>query len=326
MEKGIGFDLKALEVFFAVVDYGGMTAAGQHLGITQSAVSQTLAALEANLHAQLLDRSLRPPQLTPAGRHFYERARPLLAEARRLSLDFRKQERSPLQHVRIGLVDSLVTSIGPDLIELVRRRTPHWSVITGQSHRHAELLLSRELDLILSDDPVAAHPELQRLPLIQEPFVLLLPRYYQGPISLKALAATGDFIRYNPTTLIGQRIEQLLRRAHVEPPLRLTLDNSYAVASLVRAGVGWTISTPLCLLQCGLFDEQVQCLPLPGEPQSRTLSLVVRPGELGNLPEQLAEDSISLLRDGYLPGIAERMPWLLPSIQLNGQIPQPSLA
>lgn len=317
MDNGIGFDLKTLEVFLAIVECGGMTAAGQRLGITQSAVSQTLAGLENSLHAHLLDRSLRPPQLTPDGRSLYERARPLLAEARRLSLEFRKQDATPLKHVRIALVDSLATSIGPDLIELVRRRTAHWSLITGQSHQHAARLLARELDIIVSDDPVDGHPELLRSPIITEPFVLVLPASYQGPVTLKALAATGDFIRYNSTTLIGARIEAILRRSGVEPPQRLMLDNSYAIASLVRAGVGWTISTPLCLLQCGLLDGQVQCLPLPDGPQSRTLHLIARPGELGNLPGQLAEDSVSLLRDRYLPALASQLPWLLTSIQLG---------
>lgn len=324
MDHGIGFDLKALEVFLAVVECGGMTAAGQRLGITQSAVSQTLASLEASLHVQLLDRGLRPPQLTPAGRSFYERTRPLIAEARRLSLDFRRQNASPLNHVRIGMVDSLVTSIGPDLIQHVRRRTPHWSLSTGTSHQHAARLQARELDLLLSDDPISAQENLVRHPLITEPFVLLVPTVYQGPVSLKALAATCDFIRYNRATVIGQRIEQILRRSGVEPPKRLELDNSFAIASLVRAGVGWSISTPLCLLQCGLLDANLRCLPFPDGEQNRTLYLIAREGETGTLPEQLRQDSIALLRDRYLPQIAETLPWLLTRIRLGQDEAAPS--
>jgi DNA-binding transcriptional LysR family regulator len=59
-----------LEVFAAIVEAGGMTAAGQRLGMTQSSVSQSIANLEVQLHVQLLDRSQRSPMLTPLGRKF----------------------------------------------------------------------------------------------------------------------------------------------------------------------------------------------------------------------------------------------------------------
>lgn len=318
MESGIGFDLKALEVFVAIVETGGMTAAGQRLGMTQSSVSQSLANLEQSMHVQLLDRSQRPPMLTPLGRHFYERAGRLLDGARQVSLEFRRKDRTLLKQVRIALVDSLVTSVGKELVDAVKQRTAQWSLVTGQSHRHAEALLTHKVDILISDDPVANHPELYRWPIIREPFVLVLPRDFAEPKgSLRLLTSSADFIRYSSGTVIGRTIEHQLQRWGINPPLRLQLDNSFAILAAVQAGIGWTITTPLCLLETGLKSGAVQILPVPEGEFYRELTLVAHHDELGHLPRQLADDIVAVLKSRYLPIIDECAPWLLSSIKLG---------
>lgn len=318
MDSDIGFDLKALEVFVAIVETGGMTSAGQRLGMTQSSVSQSLANLEQSLHVQLLDRSQRPPMLTPLGRQFFERAGRLLDGARQVSLEFRRQDRTLLKQVRIALVDSLVTSVGKELIDAVKQRTAQWSLVTGQSHRHAEALLARKVDILISDDPVATHAELYRRSIIREPFVLVLPPEFSGPKnSLRLLASSADFIRYSHGTVIGRSIESQLRHWGINPPLRLQLDNSFAILAAVQAGIGWTLTTPLCLLETGLKSGAVQILPVPEGEFHRELTLIAHQDELDHLPRQLADDIVAVLRSRYLPIIDAHAPWLLSSIKLG---------
>lgn len=314
----IGFDLKSLEVFVAIVETGGMTSAGQRLGLTQSSVSQSLANLEVQLKVQLLDRSQRPPMLTPIGRQFHARANALLDTARQVSRDFRRQERTLLRHVRIAMVDSLATSVGPELIEVVRQRTAHWSLFTGRSDEHAETLLSRKCDIIISDDAVAKHPRLYRRRIMREPFVVVVPKSFTGPKdSLKPLAAAADFIRYSQGTLIGRQIESQLQAWGIVPPQRMQLDNSSAVLQMVMAGIGWAITTPLCLLQADLLDGDAHCLRITEGDLYRELTLVARVDELGSLPAQLADDTIEVLRSRYLPKLQQRAPWLANLIQLG---------
>ncbi|HXZ09619.1 MAG TPA: LysR family transcriptional regulator [Paraburkholderia sp.] len=323
MQNNIHFDLKALEVFVLVVESGGMTAAGQRLNITQSSVSQTLSNLEQALNLQLLDRSQRPPLLTPAGRQFYNRACALLDDARNLSQEFHKPAGEPLKHIRIALVDSMATSIGAELLAAIRERTSNWSMVTGQSHQHADALLSRRVDIIISDDAVAKNPLLYRQRILREPFVLVLPGDFKGSVpSLRSLLVRDDFIRYSNTTVIGRSIETQLEKWGIQPPLRLQLDNSFAIMSLVMANAGWTITTPLCLLQSGLmpdnqFSDAFRLLPIPGEEFFRELTMVARSDDLGLLPQQLAGDSVQLLKKRFLPIIEANAPWLLPSIALG---------
>lgn len=72
--------LSDVEVFVSVVESGGFSAAARRHGVTQSAVSRRVAALEARLGARLLVRSTRRFALSAQGRRYYERCRRLLAE------------------------------------------------------------------------------------------------------------------------------------------------------------------------------------------------------------------------------------------------------
>jgi hypothetical protein len=102
----------------------------------------------------------------------------------------------------------------------------------------------------------------------------------------------------------------------------LQLDNTFAIMSLVMANAGWTITTPLCLLQSGLtldnkFSQAFRLSPIPGEEFFRELTMVARQDDLGLLPQQLAQDSVELLKKRFLPVIEANAPWVLPSIVLG---------
>jgi DNA-binding transcriptional LysR family regulator len=66
--------LDAIGLFVRVVDSGSFSAVARTVGVGQPAVSKQIAALEAHLGAQLLQRTSRSLTLTEAGRDFYESA------------------------------------------------------------------------------------------------------------------------------------------------------------------------------------------------------------------------------------------------------------
>lgn len=70
--------LQEAETFVAIVEAGGLSAAGRRLARTQPTVSRQLAALEARLGVRLLERTTRQVRLTTAGRVYFERCRALL--------------------------------------------------------------------------------------------------------------------------------------------------------------------------------------------------------------------------------------------------------
>ena len=72
--------LPALAAFAAVARHGSFTRAAGETGVSPSALSQSVRALEARLKVRLFNRTTRRVALTEAGAQFLERVRPALAE------------------------------------------------------------------------------------------------------------------------------------------------------------------------------------------------------------------------------------------------------
>jgi DNA-binding transcriptional LysR family regulator len=71
--------LPAIAAFARVAHHASFTRAAEELGVSPSALSQTVRTLEAKLGVRLLDRSTRSVGATELGRQFLEGARPALA-------------------------------------------------------------------------------------------------------------------------------------------------------------------------------------------------------------------------------------------------------
>ncbi|MBY6029039.1 LysR family transcriptional regulator [Halomonas sp. DP8Y7-1] len=311
MKNGFGFDLRSMEIFVETLERGSQSAAAEALGLTQSSVSHCLATLEESLGLTLFERRSRPLEPTSAGRFFYDRARRLLSEARDTRRELISGAFGQLHQMRLALVDSLATAVGKPLIDLIRRHTRDYTLTTGLSHMHGHSLLTRHVDVIISDDRLENYDGLERHSVLVEPFVLVLPADWSGPAdNLRWLSRQLDLVRYVPQSLIGQSIERHLRLSGVELPARLHLDNTCALLKAVSDGVGFTVTTPLCLYQAGLEQLRVRIEPLPLSPLSRTLTLVARRDELGGLPGQLARDARRLLDAGFRRTLSAELPWV----------------
>src|SRR5438034_8630338 len=72
--------LEGVEAFLAVAQHRSFRRAAGELGVTPSAISQAIRALEAHVGAALFSRTTRSVGLTEAGERFYSRAKPAFEE------------------------------------------------------------------------------------------------------------------------------------------------------------------------------------------------------------------------------------------------------
>jgi len=72
--------LDDLEAFLAVIEKGSQAAASRHLRRPLQSLNRSLMALERALGVELVKRTTRRSEPTEAGRVFYERIKPAVAE------------------------------------------------------------------------------------------------------------------------------------------------------------------------------------------------------------------------------------------------------
>jgi DNA-binding transcriptional LysR family regulator len=75
-----GSDFAELKAFAAVVERASFARAAEHLGLSPSALSQTVRQLEGRLGVRLLNRTTRSVAPTPAGSRLHERIAPMFLE------------------------------------------------------------------------------------------------------------------------------------------------------------------------------------------------------------------------------------------------------
>ncbi|PWC40940.1 LysR family transcriptional regulator [Azospirillum sp. TSO35-2] len=96
-------DLTGISVFLAVAETRSFRAAAERLGVTRSAVSQTIRRMEDRLGVALVQRTTRSVSLTEAGERLHRRVAPAVAEVG-LALDAtRDREAEPTGRLRLAV-------------------------------------------------------------------------------------------------------------------------------------------------------------------------------------------------------------------------------
>lgn len=93
--------LAGMAVFAKVAEAKSFSAAAQRLGISKSAVSKQVAALERTLKARLINRTTRRLSLTEVGAAFYEHCARMLAEAEAAELAVTRLHAEPRGVLRV---------------------------------------------------------------------------------------------------------------------------------------------------------------------------------------------------------------------------------
>jgi DNA-binding transcriptional LysR family regulator len=155
-------DAHLLRTFVAVADTGSFSTAAQRLSYTQSAVSQQIAALEADLGTPLLTR--RPVALTPAGERLHRHAQLILVRLAAARADVARAV-APPGRLALGLTPlawtgEVAAALARIRAEAARLRT---SVLVGDRDRIVTAVATGELDLGLVDG-FAARSDPLRLP------------------------------------------------------------------------------------------------------------------------------------------------------------------
>ena len=299
--------LWGVEVFVATAEETSISAAARRLGTSAATVSQQLTNLESAIGATLLNRHERPVTLTPAGAMFLRRANSILNEADQARAELAMADLSRLTRLRLGMIEDFDADVTPRLLALMGEELQSCQFLleTGASHRLYDLLDARALDIIVAADMGDVGEGMEVHPLLQEPFVVAVAKG-ADIADLRRL----PLIQYTTRHYMGRLIAAHLARQNLTLAHRFELDSYHAIMAMVAQGAGWTILTPLGWLSAQRFQGQVDVLPLPFAPLSRTISLTARRGVLGDIPSDMVARLKPLLAEMIVRPAVAQLPWL----------------
>jgi LysR family transcriptional regulator, regulator of abg operon len=161
--------LNQIRDLIAVSEAGSLRAAARRIGISQPAMSKSLAELEREFQAQLLTRTSRGVALTAAGRAFVARARVVQGELRKVGEDLAALRGGTEGTVAFGIGPALGLPLLPGAMARFRTQRPQARVRIREGLRNALLPMVRDetLDFALTELAEATEPGIHFRPLFR---------------------------------------------------------------------------------------------------------------------------------------------------------------
>lgn len=214
-------EIRHLRYFVAVAEAGNVTRAAEQCLVAQSALSQQLKRLEAEVGAALFVRTARGVQLTAAGEVLLPLARRVIADEALAREEVREYLGLEKGRLRLGLIQT-----GGDAADLVpaisRFHAAHPAIVLQIVSRPSrELVRSVQeggLDVAVVGLAGAELPDdVDSLHLATDPFVAVLAesaaRGLPDPVAVTALAERGTILRFAAGTGMRQHVDEALARA-----------------------------------------------------------------------------------------------------------------
>lgn len=278
-------DPRRLRVLRALADHGTVTAAAQALHLSPSAVSQQLAALEAEVGHRLLERRGRAVRLTATGIVLADHAAGIAVQLEHAEADLAAVSAGVAGEVAIAAFATAIIEVVAPAVAYLRDRAPLVRLHVKDAEGQASLRLLREGEV---DVTVAvAHREtlargedaLLRQPLYTEPFDAVLPPGHPltaaEAIDLTTLA-TVTWITPWPGNPVHDVVLRACEDAGFQPRVESVSNDFRAVCALVAAGAGVTLIPRFALRRIDLNGTVVR--PLTRQAPIRRVFTAVRRG------------------------------------------------
>jgi len=279
--RASALDVRRLSLFLAVVDHGGFTRAAQAVHISQPALSQAIAELEAELRGPLFHRLGGKVTLTDAGTALIGPARAVLRE-----IDAARQvaaEVNPLSRGRLDLsaLPTLSTDPLPALLGAFRRAYPAITVhivSPGDPDELSEQVRSGAAEVGITDASRAADGLVAVRLCEQQLLAVFPPGSVQPERPLRAPDLADVPLIVTPPGSSGRGLlDAALGRTGIRPVIAIETGQREAILPLVLAGAGAAVM-PEALAALAAAQGAV---PIPFEPPlTRDLVVVRRPGLL----------------------------------------------
>jgi molybdate transport repressor ModE-like protein len=277
------YDLRRLRSLCAIADHGSLTAAADALNFTQPAVSQHLAALEAEVGAPLVTRSRGGAELTDAGRLLVEHARAALARLALAEVQVSDLVAHEQRRVRLAGHSSSLARLIPLAVADLRRSLPDAAVTIREAGPPGALdaLRNGEVDLavMFRREGSEAPADVEERLLLEESMYAVVPRAHPlaGGSEIELASLRDDPWIQGPASTSAGLIRELCRAAGFEPQIAFESDDPLATRGIVAAGLAVSL-VPSLTKDDTARDRSVRVLPLRDPSRRRVVAATMAGG------------------------------------------------
>ena len=279
----MSFTLRQLQYFVAVAEHGSVSHAAQVMSISQSAVTEAVKDLEADLGVRLFERHSRGLTITHKGHQFLRHATAILSDVAGARASVTTDRDRPAGRLALGVTSLMAGYVISDLLSKFRRANPEVTVTaiedSGEYLEH--LLIGGELDVaVMVTSNLRDRTALQVEILEVSPFRLWLPLGHklaaQDSISLSDVT-TEPLIMLNIDEMEDEAVN-LLSVLGTRPRVAFRTRSVEAVRSLVATGAGVALLPDLVYRPWSLEGDRIESRDVSGALPVVQVGIVWRKG------------------------------------------------
>lgn len=262
-----GVSLDQLRAFIAAVDEGSFSAGARRLNRAQSAVSELVSNLEAQIGVQLFDRTERYPKLTQAGTLLVADARAVIANVNVLKARA-KGISGGLEPELSAVVDVLfpIEAISDSALEFRRRfpRTPLRLYVEALGGAYQPVIDGRcSLGIVASLPDAPAAMSVEPLPAVD----MIMVAAHDHPLAaLSGLILRSELAKHVQLVLTDRSELTRGKEFGVMSPLTWRISDLFAKHSFLLKGLGWG-GMPLHTVKKDLQDRKLVRLHIEDMPE-----------------------------------------------------------
>ncbi len=245
--------IESLKVFCDLTETQSFTKAAQINGVTQSAVSQQVSALERLFNSLLIERSKKKFRLTREGEILYQYSKEVMQTYEALQGKLQETKELVSGTIRVATIYSIGLH---DLPPYLKKFLKHYPTVNVHvEYRRAnqvyEDVIGNVVDIGLVAYPVR-DPKLEVFPLHKDPLVLIC--HPQNPLaknkSIRFKALSGhNFIGFEPDIPTRKAVDRLLKDHGVQVRNVMEFDNVETVKRAVEIDAGVSIIPASTIVQ-----------------------------------------------------------------------------
>ena len=264
--------LKQYRAFLKTVELRSVSQAAQAMGMTQSALTQNLGALEKQFGFRLLVRNKAGVRLTQEGRRVYRAVEQVVRADDAVLSAVEEVRRSGGDTIRIATFKSVAVSWLPAMMKAFQSEHPEaeFRLFDGAYAEVDEYVRTGAVDFGFVSLPDAL--ECDMIPVKEDRLLAVLPQGH--PLAEAAAVPAAQCGKEAVVSLVdstNQDALRVLRAAGVEPRIRFQTADDYAMISMVETGLGICITHELVLKS----DNHNVVVKELDPPATRTIAVAI---------------------------------------------------